>query len=123
MKIQELRIGNYVQSETTLFSETKWRQWQIMPDDMKVIIDHPDNYSPISLTEQRLKDFGFKKSKLNIFWDKSPLIVYFDDAIGHIHYAPMGYYEETLKVSAKIIYVHEIQNLYHSLTGKELIRK
>lgn len=107
MEAKGLSIGNY------LHSPILQREFIATARDIAYIDDDPKNAKPIPLTEQWLKDFGFKNSGNNNY--------------KQLHYTCMvrshginicnnhGYIQD-------IKYVHQLQNLYFALTGKELIK-
>jgi len=109
----ELRIGNWVRSNLTE------REFQITAEDIVYINIDPSVVSPIPLTEERLLEFGFKDNSIMIDTiDKTLNIsaivgkdfyLYLDDVFGSA-------YDLNCIQS-----VHQLQNLYHALTGQELI--
>jgi len=112
MKATELRIGN-------------WAKRDVQPNGFQ--IDHhsfwscerePENYTPIPLTEQWLKDFGFKQdTNWLIKWSgelKFRMCVEDKNVWTYIYHD--GYIEVDIK------YVHQLQNLYFALTKKELTK-
>jgi hypothetical protein len=119
MKANELRIGNFVKGKemnvywtveaidgNSIFSYGKWRSL--------------DAFEPIPLTEEWLLKFGFEYRKEILFdgW-YSKLINYnsiriFKDENGFFKYYSAITY---------IHHVHQLQNLYHALTGEELTLK
>lgn len=122
MKTQELRIGNYVNYKG---AEVIWTS-----DDFGEI-DHSDIMSfvkPIPLTEQWLKDLGFERNS-NYFTIKTSW--YFD--ISNIRQqtklkikftsARNWRVESPANRSIYITSIHQLQNLYFALTGKELTKE
>jgi hypothetical protein len=125
MEAKELRIGNYVEHNN------KWcyRSDDFFQDQDKHIFQFTDrdfyalgectlfleNITPIPLTEEWLLRFGFIDGEILEFDDllfdvgNSMRYNFEDSTIG------MGYYG-----NIKIKYVHQLQNLYFALTGKEL---
>ncbi len=103
MEAKELRIGNWVSYKGNL---VKWSRSDFC-DNVAIRLS-----SPIPLTEDWLKEFGFIEFN-RTFWDR-------DD-----FYAvnmQQGYYRcEYLETD--ILYVHQLQNIYHAISGKELERK
>lgn len=119
MKATELRIGNYVYSITC--------------NGEKVIdkVNHVDQQGviasgigwmeqePIPLTEQWLKDFGFEEIGIVM-------------RMSITHFLELCWFKEDgLKIQtigsgftecANCKYVHQLQNLYFDLAGKELIK-
>lgn len=66
-------------------------------------------FEPIPITEEWLVRFGFEK--IDHGFNKYPLYIY-----------PIRdlYYRAVFPIIFDINYVHQLQNIYHSLTGKEL---
>lgn len=130
MNPKELRIGNYVYAEWHKSKET----FQVQ----EIYNTHGENYSvgctesgcqvtdyaPIPLTEEWLVKFGFEQHDvykgcydkdfniIKIQFDVDGMLCYFHDGIdwGTFNY----------KSDYTIKYVHQLQNLYFSLTGKDL---
>lgn len=134
MKVQELRIGNLVYGvsdrveQITLISETK-----IITDLVKINapmeVDLTD-ISPIPLTEEWLIKFGFVKEPLaySINIDKfgrgkkitiSSDYLYIVDSEKQ-NTIPTDIITIWNKDIVKEFYVHQLQNLYFTLTGEEL---
>ena len=108
MKASELRIGNSIYQNEDLVFVTTWR--------LKLIEDKSLDYKPIPLTEEWLIEFRFRKNKYDIrYWYYHGFKVKFNSK-GEITFRVSG-------VWYKIKYVHQLQNLYHSLTGGELTIK
>ena len=110
MKAQELRIGNLVKIEGE-----NHKLYDIFGTGqigtVRLGINYMSNIGeiePIPLTEEWLVKFGFKP--LSNDWQKDGII---------IHTRKRGY---VLRKSVPIVkYVHNLQNLYFALIGKELI--
>jgi hypothetical protein len=106
MKASELRIGNSIMQDEDFVFVTYWR--------LKLIEDGVLIYKPIPLTEEWLLKFGYIKGKI-YYTEKEhgTISFYFNDS-------------EELKCEVydwtydNIKYVHQLQNLYFALTGKEL---
>lgn len=98
-------------------------------EDIKLIETKPPyakDHHPIPLTEEWLLNFGFKKAK-----DETK-ITYFNIDTEHAKYVIYSYKQkfdftidcnEFCKVLRQLRYVHELQNLFFALTGKELKMK
>jgi hypothetical protein len=99
MKENELRIGNWVLSQTEGEVQIE-NGWQI---------DEGEEVEPIPLTEEWLNRFDWGNRK-----DKD-LAVSFGLTSGTIHFVAGNYYVECYTV-------HQLQNLYFALTGEELTR-
>ena len=117
MKSTELRIGNLVDSK--LVGGFALRSENLSDFDNGFI-----ELEPIPLTEEWLLKIGFEKSGGKV------------DNEGDIRYVIFDEIESTIYVSygsnfvgncdsgfCYIEHVHQLQNLYHALTGEELIIK
>lgn len=133
MKAQDLRIGNWI-----YIGE---KQTQIVANDItaisgedKCVSIKPDwerMFKPIPLTEEWLIKFGFVKDEDMFCWNhphdeqgcivsdcrhQSLSVISNKDSVCFGE----GFYVETYYSYIKLEYVHQLQNLYHSLTGEEL---
>lgn len=106
MKATELRIGNWVmgnkpfQVTGSLIALYEGRQ--------KLHHDTRTLPEPIPLTTEWLEKFGFEKHKDHYQLGKF---------IYNIH---TGWWYRGRKIINYPIYVHQLQNLFHALTGEEL---
>lgn len=122
MKIEDVRIGNIVGMDALNVYPPNFIAgirpiilWEINKKDFEPIC----RFCPIALTEQWLKDFGFKCE------------VYFEDS--RPIYEKDGFYIDfdTLQpidagfniAKVEIKFVHQLQNLHFPITGKELTKK
>ena len=99
----ELRIGNWVHFE----NKSTAGDFQMDVDDF-----NNDNLTPIPLTEEWLVKFGFKTDNRDDF------------TIYHNKYTTFIMQDGRYYFSAPVYcfkHVHQLQNLYFALTGKELI--
>lgn len=84
------------------------------------------DFNPIPLTEQWLIDFGFILGNPNTnYWQLN-----FDECDrvgfmmgGHLKVGIHLIDETDTEIGKTCLYVHQLQNLYFALTGKELIKK
>ena len=147
MKANELRIGNYVeitnipnylendeiryvkiQKLTSIaIANISWKSNGFIDDCFY------NDIIPIPLTEQWLIDFGFKKEKgftpsvfrlmVNGEWPNEFMIRYFFSD-SHIQLRDIDDFDKVVALEEnKHKHVHQLQNLYFALTGKELINK
>lgn len=113
MKSTELRIGNLVNftfmelTEQYTVHEIRANSVLITPD----ISYELSMVSGIPLTEQWLLDLGFED--LGGYWQIKNN--WFD-----VEYINDSFWFTTHGDDVRIQYVHQLQNLYHSLTGQEL---
>lgn len=111
MKASELRIGNWIQWSLTGI--------EIQMDGM--LWNDLDQFIPIPLTEEWLERFGFERSGSTYRMGKFKYIVSElpKGETGYGFFIMYGAFELDIKPR----YVHQLQNLYHSLTGEELTIK
>jgi len=113
MKPNELRIGNIIKHKYSLqpFIVKKIQLTGVSTGLVNAIYK---DLLPINLTEQWLKDFGFNKIEYDgeYVWESSILGV-------DLNVTDAGLIFDNWK-SNPINYVHQLQNLYFALTGKEL---
>ena len=130
MKANELRIGNYyryLHEESESIHVADW-------DFIKIQSEYDENPNDdqfargwfadaIPLTEQWLLDFGFTKNgnDLELLMQRS--------RIGFIYYGGLSHQLDIIQDGKHLStfagcsqYVHQLQNLYFALTGKELER-
>lgn len=106
MKANELRIGNW------LYSNLTKQNFQVNADDIEGINGDPSVCDPIPITEEWLV-------KLNSDND-----LFYKFGVFELRYSNYSKsYEVWMngKYILSIYYIHQLQNLYFVLTGKELI--
>lgn len=113
MKASELRIGN-------------WINWINRPVQIKNAVELYNistdevNAKPIPLSEEWLLKFGFKEDEPHLFLNVDTFLqITYDQYKKRLSLFLYGkhYFPKEIK------YVHQLQNLYHSLTGEELTIK
>lgn len=133
INIKELRIGNiirvigsnheisvdYIQIEDDLIEKYNINDWRI------------ENLEPIPLTEEWLFKLGFESMKLDFsvayyieIFKNVRFQIWLDGSCRMWYNAGKGWqehYDNELPIQVKS--VHQLQNLYHELTGTELIIK
>jgi hypothetical protein len=115
MKAQELRIGNYA---------IKTRTGEVYPVSANDIANFACScemqpmFKPEPLTEDWLLKFGFEFQERGTIKD---YLLFNKEGVGELLLSSINGQEwTTYGVKYKIQYVHHLQNLYYSLTGKEL---
>ena len=112
MNIKELRIGNIIKGFTT--------------EEVRSIGDQIVNlyrvgcYSPVELTEDWLIKFGFKKvqeDKYGCHYENEECWVYLNHGGFDLELITD---DERFNLLRTYKYVHQLQNLYFAITGKEL---
>ena len=131
MKANELRIGNYYKDKHCIGSIVGYDLF--MFEGYCLGVRHIKNsfcesWEPIPLTEQWLKDFKFRyyKSHFNS-WELNGVSVYWPEhKKNEKHFTVwVGRNREDgqwVKLELKLYHVHQLQNLYFALTGKELTK-
>ncbi len=111
MKASELRIGNWVD---LVGSNSSFQIDTIYDNELSGI-------EPIPLTEEWLERFGFDSIALGYELDDRFITLRPEDDIdGGFDVFIMTADMEQPKYITYIDYVHQLQNLYHALTGQEL---
>lgn len=117
MNVKELRIGNWVLENNTKIKKVV----SVSVDTILTTSAGKQLISPIPLTEQWLLDFGFRNDSLEMNNSKVEYLTLdyeTDDVINCLIFQ-----SNKLSGYSHIKYVHQLQNLYHSLTNKELTKK
>jgi hypothetical protein len=140
MKANELRMGNYVSRESSDYPQRvdgikTYRIWMTCIGSSCDLSDVIQNIKPIPLTEEWLLKFGFEKpvyinvglrfkwikgkfGLVQIFWKDTDIDSNEDFALWKTPSGELNCYAHG--EVPKIKYVHQLQNLYHALTGEEL---
>ena len=133
LKAQDLRCGNLIYEVMTdnytgkeyddLFEVASINSKTNTLIDIEDSITSVDYCKPIQLTEEWLIKFGFD---FNDYPDSLSLLILSRGKlnaynISHDINIEIGTTSGYLFGDTKIKYVHQLQNLYHSLTGKELV--
>ena len=131
MKVQELRIGNWIESDNdffqieTLQSKNHWK-FNGNKGDIEInFIDKNKNtyycelkyINPVPITEEWLVKFGFKKDKYyntefaeyRTSYEKDLFVL--KENFEYLNYT---------NLKCKLEFVHQLQNLYFALTQTEL---
>jgi hypothetical protein len=124
---KELRIGNYVYDDTTKLVDTVWgikpdRRNHVMVNDTEI-----ESIKPIPLTEQWLIDFGFTTCDDSWFYslelgdnlDSFKICALYTNEVLNGSFALLN----CRACSVRFNHVHQLQNLYFALTGKELTKQ
>jgi len=107
IKANELRIGNLV--------NTKYGILSVHASMLADIVNNGFNVNPIPLTPEILESCGFTK-------DEEELCLPVDDNYSLVWDEDGVYIDsfESLLYDSRIIYLHQLQNLYFALKGEEL---
>lgn len=117
MRKSELREGNWINREDLVSRKLRTEKIIHLAEKatttggVKVICDYKD-LKPISLSEEWLLKFGFKKAPAEKYRKFSFVIDWWYDS-GKFMYGWIG-------GNVELKYVHQLQNLYLALTNEEL---
>lgn len=114
IKANELRLGNYVWNEIQNIPVKV--TLRIIEDQIYAQGGYKDSWKPIPLTEEILLKCGFEKIYYGFNYDNKLDFVLRRDKIY------LGYYDDDCWccIGENIKNLHQLQNLYFSLTGEEL---
>ena len=135
MKAEELRIGNYLNYTATehdvLLAKIDWQDLKWLTEDEKGFnLVH----KPIQLTTEWLLDFGLEKEHefysfgRFTLWSNTENLNDWSLRYNPQHKVPIEAYGDCCLIDAVVTivesvkYVHQLQNLYFSLTNKELTK-
>jgi len=136
MQANELRIGNYFNDRAGKLLKLDWWEsinkacckMEIEGKEVHPMTEYVESCTPILLTEEWLVKFGFKKVRENTKHFKVDFFHYENDDCWI--YLILDGFELELNTSDErhnldrtYKYVHQLQNLYFALTGKELTIK
>lgn len=117
VKTSDLRIGNYLHADfaPVRVVELSERTFRAVEDE---VFPEADECEPIPLTEEWLGKLGFEKDSAPNCWVLNDLVIYTKNEANDIR-CPHAF---TLNYRGPVLfpYVHQLQNLYYSLTGEEL---
>ena len=118
MKASELRIGNYVNRDSSDYPQRidgikKYRFWMTCLSSSCDLSDSPKNIKPIPLNEEWLLKFGFTENTTSwTNWKKK-------NHCKEVRLIKSKKNVVTFNLN-RINSVHQLQNLYFALTGEEL---
>jgi hypothetical protein len=126
MKLNELRIGNYIK---LMLNDEEFAIVQVTLNDLDAVDNKKGVYEPLRLTEDWLLKHGFSVknfdysipiSECKVVW--LTLIPQDEECTAYsVCVTQTDEDEEDQNVFlSDISYVHQLQNLYFALTGKEL---
>lgn len=120
----ELRIGNYLNYQGKIIKVEGIHNRTIYHSDRQfdqVGVEKYITFEPIPLTEEWLFKFGFEKDKYDYFHHiKSKIIIGHTTTDEFFEYEYLTGFQNSHTEMCELKYVHELQNLYYCLCGKEL---
>lgn len=125
MKAQDLRLGNFVIAKNEIIKIIEFRESFILGENDNCLIRClPSQMKPIELTEEVLLKIGFKKDGNNYSLVCGDIEVgYYIDKFKQVLYINVSrekrFYKNELR-SYDVKHLHQLQNAYYCLIGKEL---
>ena len=125
MEARELRIGNYLSQKSenmnNMYPFGHWRVDKIGVKSFQCKKFNSNNFVAIPLTEEWLLKLGFEKEVHGSISSSSTWFYLPDFPLQKAGgFANPMYYSLGNYKGIKIYTVHQLQNLYHALTGQEL---
>lgn len=125
MKVEELRVKNLIYKDGEIKMFTPSDMFSMFNIQVLTVLEVDERFSPIPLTEEWLLKFGFERwgSYTHLWKRKSQrlTVTLNQNAIGkHGLYGHGCDYELNDMYRVGVQHVHQLQNLYFALTGKEL---
>lgn len=133
IKITELRLGNYIIDKIDDDCTIECEVIEISKNGTVKIKDSQDDYTnkinqiaPILLTEDWLINFGFKKDDNGNYWIPIEIETWLQLTVIDMFYpmicqaGELSHEKENYVSLNGIQYVHQLQNLFFAITGKEL---
>lgn len=124
MKQSDLRVGNLVKYDGLVWAVNAFNWSKIYLDEIKTRnrcwVDHVDFIEPIVITPEWFEQAGFSNSD-GVWWVQYHMenwgmqLIYFNNEC-IVRHGFMGDFTEITNLK----YIHQLQNLYFALTGKEL---
>jgi hypothetical protein len=114
MTANELRIGNYIK---LMLNHEDYETFQVTSDELVMVDKKQADYEPLRLTEEWLLKFGFEKDEKNEYWFWKNCVSV--SVLGYIEL--LSFNRQSFKTNIQLKYIHQLQNLYFALTGKELV--
>ena len=125
MKVEELRVGNLIKFDgITYKAESIHLEGCVGLNDIMYNEVYINDLKPIKLTEEWFIEFGFKYKNAGGY-GKSGYFLEIknqdqDTFIFANNKLQVSIYTFSIFIDVNIEYVHQLQNLYFALTGKEL---
>ena len=116
MKVNDLRIGNYIFNPNT-------KEVKQVDIDTLIEIDKGAVYYGIYISDKWLDKLGFWHDISNKEYGLDDVRLYIDtDAYGLPQYVNEWVFEYGLNDIVNIKYVHQLQNLFYAICGYELVK-
>ena len=138
MKVNDLRIGNWIKYEDKLVQVVQLSSLMILcqrEENQFLVNCAPKEFQPIELTEEVLVKIGFKKEERitsNLYYldfeeneddiTRVKYVIYNSNSLPLLKIITTKYnsFEGFELTKRGIKYLHELQNAYYLLTGQEL---
>lgn len=115
--LQELRLGNWININGSPF--------RIELPDLNLIANKngKSTYEPIELTEEWLEKFGFEAERSTVYLKLKYSMNVSDYVLYDRETKELLFVKDNQVWLCKQEYIHQLQNLFHSLTREELTIK
>jgi hypothetical protein len=126
MKVNELRIGNYVNDRLhreVIIKEIREEHLIFYLSNGSKIKHNIKTFEPIEMNREWLMNFGFiedEKEELILKNDLASIVQTCFMGLWLIRVDMIGRTETITMLNEDFLYVHQLQNLYFALTGAEL---
>lgn len=107
MKPSEVRVGNTIEH---LFTDGKWREVMVSVRYLSRMEKYPKEFRGIEITDEHLQDRGFQDGRAQVGNQ-----LYLEKTADGWGVVPETWRGTSLTMWADVQYLHEVQNLIHSL--------
>lgn len=128
LKISQIREGSILKREGKLVTVNGWMKYSNGTEKVVSVFTNEfekgcylSKYEPVSLTTAILEEFGFTNNRININDSDECIEIRLQNGTAHIW--PSDGCTEGHNVSVDCKFLHQLQNLYLDIAGKELQRK
>lgn len=119
VKASELRIGNYVKQGDEII---EWN-WSLLADGVNTLFNAAGSelsVDPIPLNEKWIRQFGYYTEITGKGTEVESIPFYSNDSFLTLDWKTLEPSWEGIELNIKLEFVHQLQNLYFSLTREEL---
>src|ERR1044072_4844765 len=110
----ELRIGNYYKTDIeSQMYKLRTSDFMDYLNDAQANNGEIENIYPVSPTVKLLEEFGFKKDGRTMFYKDNFAVALQSPGLS-------GFCIRNVGIIATFSHLHQLQNIYYHLTGKEL---
>lgn len=119
MEAGELRIGNFIAIYGTIGKPDGWAILQVNAGHIQQCVKNPEKFQPCPILKNILIECGFSEAR-STFYFRGVEVFFTGDKV-EVSLGIGSHYEDTEKLD-HIKHIHQLQNLWFSVYGKELIK-